>query len=133
MVCFAVKKIVSDNLRCLNQPHPDTKAWSCPLLSSWSTMKTMAMNKATSPRFPCLAGQRGVSAYSLAFEFPRFTSRNKPGLQPGKTASKVMQKTLPTAHPAPNILLSWAVMSSIQMDWLPKGTRQGGGRCRAFH
>ena len=36
------------------------------------------MNKATAPRFPCLAGQRGETAYSLAFEFPRFTSRNKP-------------------------------------------------------
>ena len=36
------------------------------------------MNKATAPRFPCLAGLRGETAYSLAFEFPRFTSRNKP-------------------------------------------------------
>ena len=37
------------------------------------------MNKATAPRFPCLTSQRGETAYPLAFEFPRFTSRNKPG------------------------------------------------------
>ena len=52
------------------------------------------MNKATAPRFLCLTGKRGETAYSLAFEFPRFTSRNKPDLRPGKTASKIMQNTI---------------------------------------
>ncbi len=58
------------------------------------------MNKATAPRFPCLAGLRGETAYSLAFEFPRFTSRNKPD------AFRIRN---PSAHPASSILLSRAV------------------------
>ena len=63
------------------------------------------MNKATAPRFPCLAGLRGETAYSLAFEFPRFTSRNKPdAFRIRKYRPKGNEKNTPPAHPAPSIL-----------------------------
>lgn len=63
------------------------------------------MNKATAPRFPCLTGQRGETAYSLAFEFPRFTSRNKPdAFRIRKYRPKGNEKNTPPAHPAPSIL-----------------------------
>ena len=63
------------------------------------------MNKATAPRFPCLAGQRGETAYSLAFEFPRFTSRNKPdafrirNYRPKGNAKNISLGSSGTKHP----------------------------------
>ena len=74
------------------------------------------MNKATAPRFPCLAGLRGETAYSLAFEFPRFTSRNKPdafrirNYRPKGNAKNISSGSSGTKHPP----LAGCRLSSLQ-------------------
>lgn len=81
------------------------------------------MNKATAPRFPCLAGQRGETAYSLAFEFPRFTSRNKPdafrirNYRPKGNAKIISSGSSGTKHPP----LAGCRLSSGGISPKPKG------------
>ena len=81
------------------------------------------MNKATAPRFPCLAGLRGETAYSLAFEFPRFTSRNKPdafrirNYRPKGNAKNISSGSSGTKHPP----LAGCRLSSGGISPKPKG------------